>query len=536
MELLRNCQTEITDCYGDIMQIKRLSIHTKRCLSDFYVQLYTPNQVSTTILIGENGAGKSTMMEAILEILLSFDSPATESRINYDYVLEYEYAQKDIHIAKSWHNYYIDVDGEVFEGSYSALKNWLKGQRIFPKRIITFYSGANNKLEPQIRKIKTEFKKQYRTIMRGYLWVKNNVAQSATPPIPVRKYNLCDEQMVPIYLCSILGGPRSYEKKYLIEQCGFDFIARFLMIVDLDKVEKLFGNKRFEGEYPHHLLQVAEYIDPEMCEYLRRGWLYASKNKGYFEIEELRDCGVNPRNIMEFFQILQDLFDAEYETYISIGNRVVTSSDLSEGQRQLIKMLGMLGICKNEDCLILLDEPDAHMNPQWKYGIKKIMDGCLEEAQNAQAIIATHDPLVINGVPKEFIRIFENTEGRTTVHVPTEDTAGMGIDGLLQSQYYGLNSTLDADTQSLLEEKRNLMVKRKHGDLTVGEWQRLHELTDKLESMDFSRNIPADNYYDEFVVAMQSAYEGRPRPVLTPEEIEERNRMAREIAESLIGQ
>ena len=80
------------------------------------------------------------------------------------------------------------------------------------------------------------------------------------------------------------------------------------------------------------------------------------------------------------------------------------------------------------------------------------------------------------------------------------------------------------------------MVKRKHGGLTVDEWQRLRELTDKLESMDFSRNIPTDNYYDEFVVAMQAAYEGRPRPVLTPEEIEERNRMAREIAERLIGQ
>lgn len=516
------------------MQIKQLSIDMKRCLSDFNVEFHTLNQVSTTILIGENGTGKSTMMEAILEILLSFDSPATESKINYDYVFEYEYAQKDIHIAKSWHHYYIDVDGEVFEGSYSAVKNWLKGHRIFPKRIITFYSGANNKLEPQIRKINTEFKKQYRTIMRGYLWVKNNVAQFATSPIPVRKYNLCDEQMVPIYLCSILGGPSSYEKNYLIEQCGFDFIARFLMIVDLDKVEKLFGNKHFEGEYPHHLLQVAEYIDPEMCEYLRRGWLYASKNKGYFEIEELRDCGINPRNIMEFFQILQDLFDAEYETYVSIGNNVVTSGDLSEGQRQLIKMLGMLGICKNEDCLILLDEPDAHMNPQWKYGIKKIMDGCLEEAQNAQAIIATHDPLLVNGVPKEFIRIFENLEGRTIVHVPTEDTAGMGIDGLLQSQYYGLKSTLDIGTQDLLEEKRNLLVKRKAGYLSHDEQLRLRYLTEILENMAFARNIPTDNYYDDFVAAVHEIYRNHTAVNLSLEEIEEKNRILREIAKGLI--
>ncbi len=53
--------------------------------------------------------------------------------------------------------------------------------------------------------------------------------------------------------------------------------------------------------------------------------------------------------------------------------------------------------------------------------------------------------------------------------------------------------------------------------------------------MDFSRNIPTDNYFDEFVIAMQTAYEGRPKPTLTPEEIDARNRMAREIAERLIG-
>ena len=101
----------------------------------------------------------------------------------------------------------------------------------------------------------------------------------------------------------------------------------------------------------------------------------------------------------------------------------------------------MLGICKTEDCLVLMDEPDAYMNPRWKYEIKETMDKSLQDAVNTQAIVATHDPLVINGVPKEFIRIFTRDESLvsnnghyfTKVIVPTEDTEGMGIDGLLQS-------------------------------------------------------------------------------------------------------
>ena len=235
------------------------------------------------------------------------------------------------------------------------------------------------------------------------------------------------------------------------------------------------------------------------------------------------------------------------KTNISSGlNLPVLSKYLSEGQRQLIKVLGMLGVCKSEDALVLMDEPDAHMNPKWKYELKTIIDDCLSvgEVTNTQAIIATHDPLVINGVPKEYIRIFEYNEAvrqhngfnTTRVIEPTEDTTGMGIDGLLQSEYYGLYTTLDTKTQEKLEEKRNLMVKRKEGTITEDEMLQLLRLTDELEQMDFSRNIPTDNYFDDFVVAMHEAYQGRPRAALTQEEIAERNQRAREIAERLIDQ
>ena len=80
------------------MQIRRLSIIEKKCLVDFNIRFHTMEGRSTTILIGENGTGKSTMMESILEILMSFDSPSIEKQMDYDYIFEYEYAQKNISI------------------------------------------------------------------------------------------------------------------------------------------------------------------------------------------------------------------------------------------------------------------------------------------------------------------------------------------------------------------------------------------------------------------------------------------------------
>lgn len=92
------------------MQIKRLRIDNYRCLVGFDIEFVTASGGSSTILIGENGTGKSTMIECILDILMSFDSPAIEERIDYNYSIDYEYAQKAISITKTDHSYRITVD------------------------------------------------------------------------------------------------------------------------------------------------------------------------------------------------------------------------------------------------------------------------------------------------------------------------------------------------------------------------------------------------------------------------------------------
>ena len=219
----------------------------------------------------------------------------------------------------------------------------------------------------------------------------------------------------------------------------------------------------------------------------------------------------------------------------------VRDEDLSEGQRQLIKILGMLGVCKNEDCLVLMDEPDAHMNPRWKYNIKEIIDSVLKPERrseipiNIQTLIATHDPLVINGVSKDYIRIFERIDGCTKVRYPDTNTEGMGIDGLLQSEYYGMSSVLDSETKKKMDEKHDLLVERKEkGKLIKAKEKRLEDLTDELENMTFSRNIPTDRYYEEFVSTMHKIYKGRPKATLTKEEIAERNAKAEEILQEIL--
>lgn len=521
------------------MQIKRLQIDDYLCLVDFDIVFDTVSGGSSTILIGENGAGKSTMIESVLNILMSFDSPTIEKQIDYDYSMEYEYAQKAIRIVKNEKNYRIEVDGEFCEGSYRKVRSFTKTHSVFPQRIIAFYSGANNKLLPQIKKMNARYTQRCRNTLESFLKVVSNESDQSLPSFPKRKYNYCDEGMTPIYLVAILCGQDSFEKDYLVNACRFNEIQCMNMVIDTDKVENIFGRGRFDGDMPTGLYYLTDFIDHRFTDLLRRGLLYSAAGKSYFEIKGLEKLGLDSIAILEFFEKLYSLFDARFEVTVTQGNSIVKCKSMSEGQRQLIKILGMLGICKTEDCLVLMDEPDAYMNPRWKYDIKSSMDQSLKDAINAQAIIATHDPLVINGVPKEFIRIFtqnkelESSTGFfvTRVITPVEDTEGMGIDGLLQSEYYGLQTSYDQKSHKKFLRRQELYLKLIGGSATDGEKAELREITRDLGLLPLSYNS-IDFLYDDFLTVYKKC-DLYSQEYLTYDQVLERRGKIKEIIEAL---
>ena len=521
------------------MQIKRLRIDDYLCLVDFDISFQTARGGSSTILIGENGTGKTTMIETILEILMSFDSHAVEKRIYYNYEIEYEYADSIHVITKMGHRYCIKTDEQIFEGSYSTIRKVLKDNRIFPQRIIAFYSGENNKIAEKIQHQNHLYTAKCRKSLRSFLNVSNGDSNVQIPEFPKRKYNYCDEVLTPIYLTSILLGENSFEKDYLQNSCHFSGVDGLQVSVNLDKVEQLFGNPQFDEKYPTNFYTILDYIDQRFTDLFRRGFAYAAIGKGYFEIHKIEEAGANSIELLEFFEKLHSLFDAKYKVAVSIGDSAVWDYNLSEGQRQLIKILGMLGICKHEDCLVLMDEPDAHMNPRWKYEIKETIDHSLLAAENTQAIIATHDPLVINGVPKEFIRVFTFNEAIkryngfycTKVIEPTEDTAGLGIDGLLQSEYYGLKTSYDRKTTDQFIRRQELYSKLIHGEADADEKEELRELTKEIGFLPISYNS-IDFLYDDFIRAFKNM-DLYKKEYLSYDEVQKRREKIKEIITAL---
>jgi ABC-type lipoprotein export system ATPase subunit len=531
------------------VQIKSLTVDDHKCLVDFSIRFSVINGGSSTILIGENGTGKSTMLQVITQIIMSFDSDVIEKEINYSYEIKYKFAGKTVLIFQHEHHYYVNLGQiDTYMGTMRNIRALLaKDQRsIFPRRVIAFYSGYNDGLFPLFKRVERNYRRTSRQELRNYFQAINKPEVNLEPNFLRRKYNYCYDEITPIFLYSLLCGQNSYEKEQLKNHCNIHRIECIDIIIDLREIIHCFPKESNEyvsngstfnqvfddttdiSNMPKELEDAIDFIDNRFTEEFRWGFLYKTSELAVFSLHNIEHLNLDTISIYNFFEKLTTLFSAKYEVYINYGENRVSVAELSEGQRQLIKVLGMLGTCKDEDCIVLMDEPDAHMNPKWKYSLKKIIDGSLTNAINTQALIATHDPLVINGVDKKYIRIFtynhslvkNNGYYFTKVYEPTEETRGMGIDGLLQSEYYGLKTSYDSDTSKKYEERRKLYIKLINKEISEKEKNQLRALTAELGSLPFSYNT-IDFLYDDFISAFkESKY--YTKEYLTFEEVKQR--------------
>ena len=211
----------------------------------------------------------------------------------------------------------------------------------------------------------------------------------------------------------------------------------------------------------------------------------------------------------------------------------LTFRELSEGEQQLLMVLGLLRFTKEDESLFLLDEPDTHLNPAWSLRYLGFLSQIAGAQDSCHVVIATHDPLVIAGLSRSQVQIMRRNDktGQISAEYPSDDPKGMGVAGLLTSEVYGLRSSLDLETLELLDEKRALAAEEA---LTEKQRARLAELDGLLCGLDFTMTV-RDPMYEQFAKAMaqRARAEGLQTPVLTKEQYERQEKLAREVLAGL---
>jgi energy-coupling factor transporter ATP-binding protein EcfA2 len=199
----------------------------------------------------------------------------------------------------------------------------------------------------------------------------------------------------------------------------------------------------------------------------------------------------------------------------------VTFRELSEGEQQLLTVLGLLRFTAENESLFLLDEPDTHLNPRWCVDylnyLKSFVGQNSEGQDNSHIVLTTHNPLAIAELVKEQVQILYREPGTGTVRAenPAMDPKGMGFAGIITSDMFGLGSSLDEATNKDLIRLHQLSTQETLSDSDRAE---LVEVRQRLEGLDFnfgSRDRLEQEYLRaRFDLAADSEIDGA---VVTPE-------------------
>jgi uncharacterized protein YnzC (UPF0291/DUF896 family) len=237
-------------------------------------------------------------------------------------------------------------------------------------------------------------------------------------------------------------------------------------------------------------------------------------------------------------QGIEDGFLAPYKVKDGHDGNV-SSTQLSEGELQMLTVLGLMRITREDHCLFLLDEPDTHLNPIWKLRYFDDIEGVLNQDGEAlmqgasQVLITTHDPMMVGSLMREQVHILRREGEGTVVQSPYEHPQGMGVAGLLKSELFGLPSTLDPQTLDDLQRRNELIAKQASEGLTADEGDELQCLRRYIEELGFSREY-RDPMYQLFIEKMYRAKSQPINKLLTPQELAEQEALAESIIKELV--
>lgn len=207
----------------------------------------------------------------------------------------------------------------------------------------------------------------------------------------------------------------------------------------------------------------------------------------------------------EFFRDLESTYVSELIEEVRIrvrlkkNNGSVTFRELSEGEQQLLTVLGLLRFTAEDESLFLLDEPDTHLNPRWSVDyiayLKQFIASGTSQEETSHILLTTHNPLAIAELDREQVQILrmskQDDHRQIVACYPEMAPRGMGYAAIVTSDMFGIASSLDHSTQVLLETQRAFAAKEQ---LTVDEQRDLDDINTQLDRLGFRFFHPDDEY------------------------------------------
>lgn len=485
------------------MKIKSLWISEYKNVQDISLEFKTE---LTSLLVGQNGLGKSNLLEAIALIFKDldivedlddfYDWPSQKD--HFEYRINYSTKGRDITIICLVGDFRIYEFTEEDKANYHKFIDFSdfkkSKQEYLPDYIIGYYSGVNHRIKHYFSEHYTSRDKNIRGKAKAkyslgkMFFTEQNLGELLfftlwvykSSPSYSQKISKLFEEYLKIDLSSrILIGFNNPEyfaknKKYL--NLSAENIIENL--ITKNKVEYPFWgldgklNDFFQALWDNNLSnqEPIAFDDPDF-DIDKNKISFLSFNDLDFEtlFENLTDRGIT--SPLELFDVLLEAHNLNiiYQIHSELVKEggVIRHNylELSEGEQQLLTVIGLILITSEFETLYLLDEPDTHLNPNWQRDYIQLLNDFNLKDTTSHIYVATHSPLLVQCVQDDDDHEFDiilycrDNEGGIEIENRPDIIKNWRIDQVFASKYFGISNTRPANMDEFMTKRSELLSK-----------------------------------------------------------------------------
>jgi restriction system-associated AAA family ATPase len=180
---------------------------------------------------------------------------------------------------------------------------------------------------------------------------------------------------------------------------------------------------------------------------------------------------------------------ASDERIMRFKNFWVTKSDVgapvllrsfSDGEHQLLHILGLCLLFKNTQSLFLLDEPETHFNPDWRANFVTRLHQSFNCSDGQEMLVTTHTPFLISDSRPEKVLVFKKDDGAVSVSHPDYNTLGASINKITMATF-DKRETIGGHAQTMLDGLRRRFEQGEDKEQLIAEINR--QLGDSVEKV-----------------------------------------------------
>ncbi len=457
-----------------------------------------------TVFIGNNGSAKSNLLEALITIFRNADlkEPTwiTPLKASVCYVCQGHRIEIAVD-SEAERQITYTVDGTSVSRAHVVQRD---GERLLPRFVFGYYSGTSTRMEALFDRHQELF---YDQLINTDVSVEHNAGQLR----PLFYARLVHSQFV---LLAFLLQDDSSVADFLRNTLRIDGVESILFVMREPEWKSSVGDPRFwnaRGEVSRFLSHLFEHsyaplrVTQEVTLSFRKKKRLQHLYMYLPDIDSLRKIYSNYESPQDFFQALESTYISKLLQEVRIRVRIRNSDDtitfreLSEGEQQLLVVMGLLRWTHEDESIYFLDEPDTHLNPAWSRMYLKILNDVVGDLNKNHIVMTTHNPLVFGSLKKEQVNILtrDSSTGLIKVQTPEENPRGLGVTGMLLSDMFRLPSAFDLPTEELFERARELDVMDEDGELTLEQKEERRRLQKNIEDLDVS--VSSDWMQDLFV-------------------------------------